>query len=167
MLSFQCHCEHVWQDQHFLCASKRVTKQTTWTEQNASSHGIAISSLGWQLQQPVQSVQSFFRGLTMVDDIITVSHKTDKQQLSTGNSTKNKGQNAANNTLKRNFPTLMFHQKNRCYCMQFWKLWVLSFHRNSCTCCRMFQQDRNLHWQDLLHGAHVSSWLCALVTTSP
>jgi len=38
----------------------------------------------------------------------------DKRHVFTVKSPNNKGRNAANNTLKRNFPTLMFHQKNRC-----------------------------------------------------
>jgi len=42
----------------------------------------------------------------------------DKRLFFTETSTANKGRNTANNTLKRNFPSLMFHQKNRCYYMQ-------------------------------------------------
>jgi len=38
----------------------------------------------------------------------------DKRQFFTVKSPNNKGRNTVNNTLKRNFPTLMFHHKNRC-----------------------------------------------------
>jgi len=33
--------------------------------------------------------------------------------------------------LKTKFPTLMFHQKNRCFYTQIWNLWVLHYNRNS------------------------------------
>jgi len=42
--------------------------------------------------------------------------------------------------------------------MQIQKLWVLLYHRNSSMFDRIYQRDRHLHWQDCLHGAHVSSW---------
>jgi len=61
----------------------------------------------------------------------------------------------------------MFHQKNRCFCMQIRKLWVLLYHRNSSMFDWLFQQDWHLHWQDCSHGAHVSSWRHALVDTCP
>ena len=38
----------------------------------------------------------------------------DKRQFFTVKSPNNRGRNTENNTLERNFPTLMFHQKNRC-----------------------------------------------------
>ena len=61
----------------------------------------------------------------------------DKRQFFTVKSPNNKGRNAANNTLKRNFPALMFHQQNRCCCMQIRKSQALSSHRNSSMFDRM------------------------------
>jgi len=57
---------------------------------------------------------------------------------------RNKGRSTVNNALKRNFPTLMFHQKNRCYYMQIRKLWVLHCHRNSSMFAQILQQDWHL-----------------------
>jgi len=48
--------------------------------------------------------------------------QSDKRQFFTVKSPNNKGRNTANNTLKKNFPALMFHQKNSCYHMQIQKL---------------------------------------------
>jgi len=61
----------------------------------------------------------------------------------------------------------MFHQKNRWHCMQIQKLWLLSFLTKCSMLDRTFQQDWHLHWQDCLHGAHVSSWIDTLVVTCP
>jgi len=54
-----------------------------------------------------------------------------------------RGRNTVNNTLKRNFPTLMFHQKNRCFYMQIRKLWLLYYHTN----CSMFDQILQQDWR--------------------
>jgi len=77
------------------------------------------------------------------------------------------GMKYSENTLKRNFPALMFHQKNRCYYMQIRKLWLLSFHTKYSMFDRMLQQDSHLHWQDCLHGTHVLSWWDAVVAKCP
>jgi len=47
-------------------------------------------------------------------EVDTSISATDKRQFFTVKSPNNKGRNTVNNTLKRNFPTLMFHQKNSC-----------------------------------------------------
>jgi len=48
--------------------------------------------------------------LELAGALASAEHSGDKRQFFTAKSPNNKGRNAVNNALKRNFPTLMFHQ---------------------------------------------------------
>ena len=100
-----------------LCALSSLEQEITlFSKLSLLCHGVVLCCLIFNHSSP------------LAKGAIFSTH--DKRQLFTVNLTTNKGRKCSDDTLKRNLPTLMFHQKNGCDFTQIWKLWASNYNRN-------------------------------------
>jgi len=153
----------------FHHSSMKHTKGVFWL-QHAAHHCTHMRSITSTVNKHSRLAFSSSAGVKVTMDAVDVliaelncdKCQSDKWQFFTVNLTANKLRNATKMTLETKFSTLMFHQQSRCDFTRIWNLWASSQQQKWLHLCRLSPMRLTSHWQDWLHGVHVSSLSDAL-----